>query len=291
MKFLIVDDSKAMQKIVFRALVSSGYSDHEFEYAGDGIEAIEKVRGCIPDMILCDWHMPNMNGIEFLKELKNLSLPAPIGFVTTERSKDNVEEAIANGALFVVTKPFTAEKLHDAIEEAFTKVNQEVQPESKPIFTHDFSHFDLTHTLTQLLSDTSIVTNCDGQVDIDTPPFIVALLGNQKSKKNHYIILLDLKASNAIGASLQKLSQSDLEVFVQNQMIPNGALDGCKQFLTLLIKEHLEDAIGINALHMIHKPSEKLGKLISGSAASLRSFRIDIDHYGDGTISILNTTK
>lgn len=66
-RFLIVDDSKAMQTIVRRTLVAAGYTDHEFQYAYNGQEALEIITEWKPDIVLSDWHMPEMTGIELLK--------------------------------------------------------------------------------------------------------------------------------------------------------------------------------------------------------------------------------
>lgn len=114
-KFLIVDDSKAMQTIVQRILANAGYRDCEFNFANDGEEALKTMGDWQPDMVLLDWHMPRMTGIEVLTEAKKLKLTPKIGFITAEKNKTSIKRALDSGALFVVNKPFTVEKLKESL--------------------------------------------------------------------------------------------------------------------------------------------------------------------------------
>ncbi|HEX7097265.1 MAG TPA: response regulator [Acidimicrobiales bacterium] len=107
MKILVVDDSKAMRMIVLRALRQSGFGDAEMIEAEDGVQALEKVRDEQPDLILSDWNMPNLTGIELLKELRARGNDTTFGFVTSESTPAMREQAIAAGAAFLIAKPFT----------------------------------------------------------------------------------------------------------------------------------------------------------------------------------------
>ncbi len=109
MKILIVDDSKAMRMIVVRTLRKAGYGNHETKEAADGKLGLDIVHEWAPDVIISDWNMPNMNGLEFLQALKAENFPGLFGFVTTEGSPKMREAAMDAGAEFLVTKPFTAQ--------------------------------------------------------------------------------------------------------------------------------------------------------------------------------------
>ncbi len=111
LKFLIVDDSKAMQTIVKRILSNAGYKGSDFHFADNGAEALEQIIDIKPDMVLLDWHMPEMTGLELLKKVKEQNITTKIGLVTAERNELLIQEAIAEGALFVVHKPFTVNSL------------------------------------------------------------------------------------------------------------------------------------------------------------------------------------
>lgn len=109
MNILIVDDSRAMRMIVKKTLRDAGYEDHDYVEAADGQLALDSVREDKPDLILCDWNMPNMNGPEFLEALNAEGLKVPFGFVTTEATTEMRNRATEAGANFLIAKPFTAD--------------------------------------------------------------------------------------------------------------------------------------------------------------------------------------
>lgn len=116
MKILIVDDSRVMRQIVTRTLRQAGYDGHDLVEASNGVEGIEAVNAHAPDLVLSDWNMPEMNGIDMLLALRGAGHTVPFGFVTSEGSPEMVSRAEAAGALFVVTKPFTAEAFQDVLD-------------------------------------------------------------------------------------------------------------------------------------------------------------------------------
>lgn len=115
MKILIADDSRVMRQIVLRTLRQAGFSDHDFVEAVDGLDALNKVGTEQPDLVLSDWNMPNMTGIELLRQLRANGNAVPFGFVTSEGSPEMRELASGAGALFLIAKPFTADTFADAL--------------------------------------------------------------------------------------------------------------------------------------------------------------------------------
>ena len=116
MKILIADDSRVMRQIVIRTLRQAGYDDHDIVEAEDGAVALAKVGSERPDLILSDWNMPNMTGIECLEALRASGSQVPFGFVTSEGSPEMREKAANAGALFLIAKPFTEETFRDALD-------------------------------------------------------------------------------------------------------------------------------------------------------------------------------
>ena len=117
-KVLLVDDSAVMRKIIQRKIEQTGLMVDEFVEAGDGKEALEKVNDNDNiDLILLDWNMPNMSGIEFVRVLRSLNLTnrIPVVMVTTEGSEAKVSEAKESGADGYLTKPFTTDQLRDTL--------------------------------------------------------------------------------------------------------------------------------------------------------------------------------
>jgi two-component system chemotaxis response regulator CheY len=115
MKILIVDDSKAMRMIVSRTVRQAGFADAELHEADNGVAALAKIAEVEPDLVLSDWNMPEMTGIELLTELRAQSSTVRFAFVTSETTPEMRERAIAGGALFLLAKPFTVDDFQDAL--------------------------------------------------------------------------------------------------------------------------------------------------------------------------------
>lgn len=116
MKVLLVDDSGTMRSIEKKILNGLGIMD--VKEAGDGNEAIKAVSLEKPDMILMDWNMPNLSGIEALKKLKAdpASQTIPVIMVTSESEKSHILEAVKAGASNYVVKPFNADIIKEKLE-------------------------------------------------------------------------------------------------------------------------------------------------------------------------------
>lgn len=115
---LIIDDSSTMRKIVNRSLRQAGLEFDTVLEAGDGREALDILAGQKPDIILSDINMPNMDGLEFLKNKANdpSIKDIPIVMVTTEGgSQDMVEQAFTLGAAGCVKKPFTPDQVNEVL--------------------------------------------------------------------------------------------------------------------------------------------------------------------------------
>ena len=115
MKILIADDSRVMRQIVIRTLRQAGFGGHDIVEAENGQEAVELAFSSQPDLILSDWNMPELNGIDALHALRARGSTVPFGFVTSEGSEEMRSLAAKAGALFLIAKPFTADSFADAL--------------------------------------------------------------------------------------------------------------------------------------------------------------------------------
>ena len=111
MKILIVDDSKAMRMIVSRTLKQTGLRGYTTVEATNGVEALDIIRSEKPDLVLSDWNMPEMKGIELLEKVRESGNKVRFGFITSESSNETKQLAEEQGADFVITKPFTADTM------------------------------------------------------------------------------------------------------------------------------------------------------------------------------------
>ena len=102
---LVVDDSRVIRKVARRILEDLGF---EIAEASDGVEALAWCRAAMPDVVLLDWNMPVMTGIEFLKHLR--AEPggdkATVLFCTVENDLAHIREALDCGADEYIMKPF-----------------------------------------------------------------------------------------------------------------------------------------------------------------------------------------
>ncbi|MBS9431207.1 MULTISPECIES: chemotaxis response regulator CheY [Photorhabdus] len=122
LKFLVVDDFSTMRRIVRNLLKELGFNN--VEEAQDGAEALTKIRSSHFDFIISDWNMPNMDGLELLKVIREDAQLAkiPVLMVTAEAKKENIIAAAQAGASGYVVKPFTAATLEEKLNKIFEKL-------------------------------------------------------------------------------------------------------------------------------------------------------------------------
>ena len=115
MDILLVDDSKTMRMIIQRAIRQAGYRSLTVGEAENGIQALEKLRTEQPKLILSDWNMPEMSGIDFLVQVRSQQNMVPFGFITSENSTSIKDLAMNSGATFLLAKPFSPEDVQNAL--------------------------------------------------------------------------------------------------------------------------------------------------------------------------------
>lgn len=117
LRILIVDDSPTMRRILVNTVIKAGYSD--VKEAEDGKDGLAKLMAGEYDLLMTDWNMPNMNGLELVQtvraddKLKNI----PILMVTTRNMKEDIVNAIKSGVNGYIVKPFDAKTLNAKISE------------------------------------------------------------------------------------------------------------------------------------------------------------------------------
>lgn len=116
MKFLIVDDSSTIRRIVINMLTKLGYS--EFMEAANGREAVDCLAAKPADVVITDWNMPEMSGVDLVKAIR--ALPAtksiPVLMVTTNAAKEDILYALEAGVNDYMVKPFTPDTLREKIQ-------------------------------------------------------------------------------------------------------------------------------------------------------------------------------
>lgn len=123
MKILIADDSTTMRKILVNSLNNVGIT--EIDEASDGQQAVAAARDKDYSIVLMDWNMPNMLGIDALKNIRASGNKVPVIMVTTEAEKGRVLEALKAGANNYIIKPFKPDliiaKINEVVQAATAK--------------------------------------------------------------------------------------------------------------------------------------------------------------------------
>ncbi|WP_447045192.1 chemotaxis response regulator CheY [Vreelandella sp. H-I2] len=122
MSFLVVDDFPTMRRIVRSLLKELGFTN--VDEAEDGQDALNKLRAGNFDFVVSDWNMPNLDGLEMLKEIRqdDALKDLPVLMVTAEAKKENIIAAAQAGANGYVVKPFTAATLEEKLNKIFDKL-------------------------------------------------------------------------------------------------------------------------------------------------------------------------
>jgi two-component system, chemotaxis family, chemotaxis protein CheY len=117
LKALVVDDSGVMRKMVMKSLTEAKLAEFEFVEAEDGQIALAKLKLNEIDIAFVDWNMPNLTGIEFVKEVRkneksNGTDSIPLVMITSEKTMGKLQEALDEaGADGFISKPFTVQEL------------------------------------------------------------------------------------------------------------------------------------------------------------------------------------
>jgi two-component system, chemotaxis family, chemotaxis protein CheY len=122
LKVLVVDDSAVMRQIIKNTLKQLGFSPANISDAEDGAMGLKKLQDNPVDLVVSDWNMPKMTGIEFLKAVRGGSdAIKKVNFimVTSEADKEKIMEAVKAGVNQYIVKPFNANQLDEKVSAIF----------------------------------------------------------------------------------------------------------------------------------------------------------------------------
>ena len=124
MKILVVDDFSTMRRIVRNLLVELGFSNLLIQEADDGNNALVLLRNQPFDIVVTDWNMPNMSGIDLLRAIRDepTMKHLPVLMVTAENNRDQIIAAAQAGVNGYIVKPFTAITLKEKLTKIFERL-------------------------------------------------------------------------------------------------------------------------------------------------------------------------
>ncbi len=120
-KAIVVDDSSVMRQIIKNNLKQLGFEQSNLVDAEDGEQALKKINKDTIDLVIADWNMPRMTGIDLLKAIRSDGALKELPFlmVTSEADKEKIMEAVQAGVNQYIVKPFNATQLEEKIKEIF----------------------------------------------------------------------------------------------------------------------------------------------------------------------------
>jgi two-component system chemotaxis response regulator CheY len=127
LKFLVVDDFPTMRRIVRGLLMQTGHVTGTIDEAEDGVQALKRIQAGGIEFVVTDWNMPNMQGIDLLREIRSNPDPAirslPVLMVTAEAKKENILAAAQAGVNGYIVKPFPADTLKAKIDSILQRLH------------------------------------------------------------------------------------------------------------------------------------------------------------------------
>jgi len=130
-KIVVVDDSGPMREVIIKIIKAAGYCDSEFIKASNGREAIDIIASSWVDLLVTDYNMPDMNGLDLLLEIKKDEVLStiPVLVITTEKRPLFIQKFIEAGASGYLQKPFKPEEIREKLVEILGENKDELSME------------------------------------------------------------------------------------------------------------------------------------------------------------------
>lgn len=295
-RFLIVDDSRAIQAITRRVVEACGYPAVDIRVAINGEAALDALKDFKPDLVITDWHMPKMSGLELLQALRQLGQSdLKVGLVTTETSPTMLEEARRNGAVFVINKPFKDTDLIAHVRHVVPVDGQPPASAQTPEETAAAASLVITQECKDLIQ--SMMNGIPFRL-LEEEPLVAHALTSQnliglyggRSKPVTAIAVLDTNAVCILGGGGSKQPPAAVRQAMQQGQATEGMVKHASQFMqsagALLRIEAEKEPIPLSRTSIVPQSFQKLNELLvkNGGRAD---FRISVPGYGDGRFSFL----
>ncbi|MEK8031762.1 response regulator [Ideonella sp. DXS29W] len=293
-RVLVVDDSRAMQAIIRRVLESQSGYHTEIETVASGEAALDALERFAPNLIVSDWHMPGMSGIELLQTLRQMGHSnLAVGFVTTETTPSLLQQALTNGAAFIVHKPFHDQELLAAVGNVLSRpavgqANPPGQPPQEPLqgvralrkFIQAWmpgvpfrviegEKFDSTHLTSQNL---------------------LAVYSPTHSNSLCALAAANMPALCMIGGSAIQADPKDIRRAIQDGMPNQDMVDSAvlffRELTPLLLSQVGVDDAKFKGANMVARDFAKLRAAVDSSVGRA-DYRLSIPGYGDGRLVII----
>jgi len=296
MKFLIVDDSLAMQSIIKRSLAKAGYEDNDYQAAADGFQALEIIEQWQPDIVITDWHMPNMSGIELLKVVQERGIEVKIGLVTTETNPRCILEAKTAGALFVLHKPFEVEELQQKLipfvqgSVESEKLISQLPMSPKANRPLQLPSINALNKLAQGLHslDISIDRSYSLGINYAYLPYVIVLFSSQQGEATKAMCILDVRSAAILSSAFESNAEEAAKQTIQEKTLTKYQLNRLEKMMgtlsVLFDDPSTQLPLEVKSVHVIPKPFDQLDKLGNTSRDKRLDVTIQCPAIGEGQL-------
>ncbi|MBQ4850337.1 response regulator [Pseudoalteromonas sp. MMG012] len=286
MKILIVDDSHATLEIVKRGLEKFGYRKLLIQKANSAKSALQYIGSWKPDIVLTDWHMPDMSGLILLQAIKQRQLNITVAMITTVDEQSQIDQALEAGASFVLSKPFSDDELHEKLlplvqgaeENEIILDDIEVNGElALPKLSQ------LERLIHKHIDESLCIKPIQSQVFDETKvPCVMAVYEDRESQKVRAIGLLDIYATCVMASGIRMISEAEAQQAIHQNLVSSEILEAGKEALSATAFAFLDKktrmSLRIKTVKFIASPFRKLELLYQTQADS----RIDFSCQRDG---------
>jgi CheY-like chemotaxis protein len=301
LKFLVVDDSRAIQAIVRRAIVRCGYEPLEIKTALDGEQALDIIESFVPDLVITDWHMPKVSGLEMVQALRQMGhANIRVGFVTTEKTPAMLDQAISNGAMFILHKPFNDSELAAAVVSSVKDLakhvpaqpaevqKKEVEPVTEPALQKQLQS-TLGNIPFRLIARETMTT------DKLTPNNLLGLYVGTGHKGVYAIGVMDGNAVCMIGGGAARKLPTEVRAAMESGQPDETMLNKANDFMRAVALCMAETAdpgpinVSLAKASIVKNTFAKLSEVLTQSDRR-SDFRIAIPGYGEGRMAFFLMT-
>jgi CheY-like chemotaxis protein len=316
---VIVDDSRAIQAIIRRSIEALGYRGAHVQAHSSAQSALDALDHATPDLVITDWHMPGMSGLELLQTLRQThGKDIKVGVVTTESSPDLLRQARDQGVAFILSKPFTDAELRDGLEKAIGPPGQpglgapprpgptaalaepatEAAPaaDSAPVVGRgDDSEVDRTDRLSATLAATlgvikfRLVPSELPVMSLFTARLMLGLYSLSTTKTAYALGLLDLNCVCMIGGGALGLQPSEVRPAIGASSPSLQMIERASAFMREAAPV-LVDARGevpaASRGTLVPRELQRLSEALA-SNRGLLSYRLQIPGYGAGRLAFI----
>ena len=323
LKFLIVDDSRAIQAIIRRAVIKCGFEPIEVKTALDGEQALDVIESFVPDLIITDWHMPKVSGLELVQALRQMGhKKVRVGFVTTEKNPAMLDQAISNGALFILHKPFDDKELAEvvmaSVKDLAKRVHPETAAESLPepaaevavpepepppppqpakADTGPVAEAALQNQLHTLLGNLPFRLIAGDKLSQErmTPNALLGLYGCSAVKGAYAVGVLDANAVCMVGGGAARKGPPEVRAAMDAGQPTSVMLEQATEFLHAMARSltetsgHAGATVSLVRSSMVKSNFAKLMEILAQTGRR-SDFRVSIPGYGEGRMAFFLVT-